>query len=87
MGSTVIPIHPSEDTPEDDTNKKILIGVTTSIGALIVITAIVIIYLKKRAVNKVAEEVPEFSSGSEVSHDKGKTDEKQRETIQVQNIT
>jgi hypothetical protein len=87
MDATVVPVHPVSDTPEDDTNKKILIGVITSVGALIVITGAIIFYLKKRASNKVASEVPEFSSGSEASHDKGKSDEKQREIVEVQNIT
>ena len=65
-----------------------MIGVIVSIVAIIVITGAIIIYLKFKASNKVADQVPEFSSASDASHnDKGKSDEKQREMIEVHNIT
>lgn len=58
-----------------------------SVLGLIAIVGGVIFYLKKQASNKVVDEVPEFSSGSEASHEKGKEKELQRETMEVQNIT
>lgn len=86
--ATMVPVHPIADE-EDSTNKKILIGVLCSVVGLIAIVGGIIFYLKKQASNKVADEVPEFSSGSEASHEKGKEKEKepQREIVEVQNIT
>lgn len=56
-----------------------MIGVIASVVGLIVITGAIIIYLKMSANNKVAEQLPEFSSASDASHnDKAKSDEKQR---------
>ncbi len=86
--TSVIPIRPASEGESDNTNQKILIGVIASVVGLIVITAAIIIYLKVSANNKVTEEVPEFSSASDASHnDKGKSEEKQREMIEVHNIT
>lgn len=92
MDTQVIPIHPiSQDSSEsDNTNQKILIGVIASVVGLIVITGSIIIYLKYSANNKVADndKLPEFSSASDASQgDKHKSDEKQREMIEVHNIT
>jgi hypothetical protein len=85
--ATLVPVHPIADE-QDDTNRKILIGVLCSLAGLIAIVGGGIFYLKKQTSNKVTEEVPEFSSGSEASQEKGKEKEQpQRETVEVHNIT
>jgi hypothetical protein len=87
MDSQVIPVHPVDNSQADDTNKKIMIGVITSVVGLILITGGIVFYLKRTANNKVVDDIPEFSSGSEVSHEKGEKVEKKRDILEVQNIT
>ena len=56
--STLIPIRPiTEDTQEnsDDTERKIIIGVSVSIAAVVLIVTAIIIYIKKTSNNKVSE--------------------------------
>jgi hypothetical protein len=76
MDSQVIPVHPVDKSQADDTNKKIMIGVITSVVALILITGGIVFYLKRTTNNKVTDVIPEFSSGSEPSHEKGEKVEK-----------
>jgi hypothetical protein len=64
-----------------------MIGVIASVVGLLVIVGVVITCLKRQANNKVVDEVPEFSSGSEASHEKGKEEKPQREIIEVHNVT
>ena len=88
MSSKLLPVRPlTEDTPEndDDMERKIIIGVSVSIAAVVLIVTAIIIYIKKTANNKVSEELPQISSQAS---DKAKSNEKAvHETIEVQNIT
>jgi archaellum component FlaF (FlaF/FlaG flagellin family) len=88
MSSKLLPVRPlAEDAPEndDDMERKIIIGVSVSIAAVVLIVTAIIIYIKKTANNKVSEELPQNSSQAS---DKAKSNEKAvHETIEVQNIT
>ena len=64
-----------------------MIGVIASVVGLLLIVGVIIIFLKRQASNKVVDEVPAFSSGSEASHDKGKEERPNRATVEVHNFT
>jgi hypothetical protein len=49
-----------------------MIGVIASVVGLLVTVGVVLTCLKRQANSKVVDEVPEFSYGSEASHEKGK---------------
>lgn len=88
MSSKLIPIRPiTEETQEndDDMERKIIIGVSVSIAAVVLIVTAIIIYIKKTSNNKISQQLPQISSQPS---DKHKSNEKNvHETIEVQNIT
>lgn len=58
MSSKLLPIRPiAEDNPEDssDMERKIIIGVSVSIAAVVLIVTAIIIYIKKTSNNKISE--------------------------------
>ena len=64
-----------------------MIGVIASVVGLLLIVGVIIIFLKRQATNKVVDEVPPFSSGSEASREKGKEERPNRGAIEVHNVT
>lgn len=66
--TTLIPIHPLEDTTTQTTDESnrtaVLIGVFASIGVAVLVTVVVMAWLKSRSNNKVQDELPAVSDDS-----------------------
>ncbi len=70
----------SSGSADDSNSSKIMIGVFIAVGLVVLITILVIIYLKRKGANKVADEIlPQFSEDMA-----GKSAKKETE---IQNVT